>query len=215
MTKREIQDSARELNETDPNKSVELSLSIYQNFPDEFNNYDAVNLLQAARKAGKTNIQKLPEIVTKFKDNEIVNSICGWYIFDNYIKKKTPQQILQFENIIAQFLTTLKQKDVSINDKYPCPFYLIISNLCSAHSNNLFNANKIFYYCSKINPDFLSKKSSSYTTEEGKDVAQASSYEEYFQYYTKACDKLNKAEEVITACKTALLTIGEFHHHND
>jgi hypothetical protein len=215
MTKREIQDSAKELIQTDPNKSVELSLSIYQNFPDEFNNYDAVNLLQAARKAAKINIQKLPEIVAKFNDNEIVYGICGWYIFDNYIKKKTPQQILQFENVIAQFLPILKQKDVSINDQYPCPFYLIVSNLWSAHSNNLFNANKIFHYCSSINPDFISKKSSSYTTEEGKDVAQASSYEEYFQYYTKACDKLNKAEEVLTACKTALSTISEFHYDND
>ncbi|GAL74315.1 hypothetical protein JCM19275_3170 [Nonlabens ulvanivorans] len=215
MTKRELQDSARELIQTDPNKSVEISLNIYQSFPDEFNNYDAVNLLQAARKAGNTNVPKLSEIIAKFSDNEIVYGICGWYIFDNYIKKKSPQQILQYENVIAQFLPILKQKDVSINDQYPCPFYLIVSNLWSAHSNNLFNANKIFYYCTFINPDFLSKKSSSYTTDEGKDVAQASSYEEYFQYYTKACDKLNRAEETISSCKIALSTISEFHYDND
>lgn len=215
MTKRELQDTAKELLQTNPSRSVELCLEIYENYTDEFNDYDAVNLLQAARKAGKTNIQKLPEIVEKFKENEMVYGLCGWYIFDNYIKRKSPQQILQFENIIAQYLPLLSQKDVSVNNQYPCPFYLIISNLWSAHSNNLFNARKIFAYCKLVNPDFLSKKSSSYTTDEGKVVEQASSYEEYFQYYTKACDKLDKAEETIAACRTALSSIGKFHYDND
>lgn len=215
MTKRELQDSAKEFIQTNPSRSIEVCLEIYEKYPDEFNNYDAVNLLQAARKACKTNILKLPEIVAKFKENEIVYGICGWYIFDNYIKSKSPQQILQFENVIAQYLPLLTQKDVSVNDQYPCPFYLIVSNLWNAHSNNLFNANKIFDYCKIVNPDFLSKKPSSYTTDEGKDVEQASSYEEYFQYHTKACDKLNKAEEAIEACRIALSSIGEFHYDND
>lgn len=215
MTKRELQDSAKTFIQNDPSKGIELCLEIYEKFPEEFNNYDAVSLLQAARKAHKINIINLPEIVGKFKENEIVSGLCGWYIFDNYIKGKSPQQVLQYENIIGQYLPLINQKDVSIDNQYPCPFYLIVSNLWDAHSNNLFNANKIFDYCKIVNPDFLSKKSSSYTTEEGRDVEQSSPYETYFQYYTKACDKLNKAEETLNSCTIALSSLSEFHYDND
>ncbi|MAM30273.1 MAG: hypothetical protein CMC13_14745 [Flavobacteriaceae bacterium] len=215
MTKRELQDSAKTFIQNDPSKAIELCLEIYEKFPEEFNNYDAVNLLQAARKRHKISITKLPEIARKFKENEIVSGLCGWYIFDIYIKGKSPQQILQYENIIGQYLPLINQKNVSIDNQYPCPFYLIVSNLWDAHSNNLFNANKIFDYCKIVNPDFLSKKSSSYTTEEGRDVEQSSPYETYFQYYTKACDKLNKAEEALNSCNIALSSLSEFHYDND
>lgn len=215
MTKRELQDSAKTFIQNEPSKAIELCLEIYEKFPEEFNNYDAVNLLQAARKRHKISITKLPEIARKFKENEIVSGLCGWYIFDIYIKGKSPQQILQYENIIGKYLPLINQKNVSIDNQYPCPFYLIVSNLWDAHSNNLFNANKIFDYCKIVNPDFLSKKSSSYTTDEGRDVEQSSPYETYFQYYTKACDKLNKAEEVLESCSKALSSISEFHYDND
>ena len=146
-SKREFQDEAKQLLENDPSKSLDVCLEMHTNYPSEFNNYDAVNLLQAARASKRVDINNLPEIIENFKDYEIVSSLCGWYVFDNFIKHKSPQVILNSENLIISYLNIIKQKDISIDDKYPCPFSIILFNLIDAHSNNLFNANKIYEYC--------------------------------------------------------------------
>src|SRR5680860_962212 len=103
--------------------------------------------------------------------------------FNNYIKHKTPQVILNSENLINSYLNIIKQKDISIDDKYPCPFSIILFNLIGAHSNNLFNANKIYEYCKKINPEYLSKKTSEFKDKEEKTKENPSDLETYYQYY--------------------------------
>lgn len=214
-TKREFQDEAKQLLQHDPNKSLDVCLEMHTNYPSEFNNYDAVNLLQAARASKRVDINNLPEIIENFKDYEIVSSLCGWYVFDNFIKHKTPQVILNSENIINSYINVIKQKDISVDDKYPCPYSIILFSLIEAHANNLFNANKIYEYCKKINPEFLSKKTSEYTDQEGKTKINASDLETYYQYYTKACDKLNKSNETISACEQGLKVIDHYHYDND
>ena len=214
-SKREFQDEAKQLLENDPSKSLDVCLEMHTNYPSEFNNYDAVNLLQAARASKRVDINNLPEIIENFKDYEIVSSLCGWYVFDNFIKHKTPQVILNSENLINSYLKIIKQKDISIDDKYPCPFSIILFNLMEAHSNNLFNANKIYEYCKKINPEYLSKKTSEFEDKEGKTKENPSDLETYYQYYTKACDKLNKNNEAIDACEQGLKVIIDYHYDND
>jgi len=214
-SKRELQDEAKQLLENDPSKSVEVCLGMHTNYPSEFNNYDAINLLQAARASKRVDIDNLREIIENFKDYEIVSSLCGWYVFDNFIKHKTPQLILNSENLINSYVNIIKQKDISVDDKYPCPFSIILFNLIEAHSNNLFNANKIYEYCKKINSEFLSKKTSEFKDKEGKTKENPSDSEKYYQYYTKACDKLNKSLECIEACNSALHTLTNFHYDND
>jgi tetratricopeptide (TPR) repeat protein len=214
-SKRELQDRAKQLLETDPDKSLNVCLEMYTNYPSEFNNYDAVTLLQAARASKRVDINNLPGILENFKDYEIVSSLCGWYVFDNFIKHKTPQLILNSENLINSYVNIIKQKDISVDDKYPCPFSIILFNLMEAHSNNLFNANKIYEYCKKINPEFLSKKTSEFKDKEGKTKENPSDVETYYQYYTKACDKLNKNNEAIDACKQGLKVITDYHYDND
>lgn len=214
-SKREFQDEAKQLLENDPSKSLDVCLEMHTNYPSEFNNYDAVNLLQAARASKRVDINNLPEIIENFKDYEIVSSLCGWYVFDNFIKHKTPQVILNSENLIISYLNIIKQKDISIDDKYPCPFSIILFNLIDAHSNNLFNANKIYEYCKKINPEYLSKKTSEFEDKEGKTKENPSDLETYYQYYTKACDKLNKSREAIEACEKGLRAVDNYHYDND
>jgi len=214
-SKREFQDEAKQLLENDPRKSLDVCLEMHINYPSEFNNYDAVNLLQAARASKRVDINNLPEIIENFKDYEIVSSLCGWYVFDNFIKHKTPQVILNSENLINSYINIIKQKDISVDDKYPCPFSIILFNLIEAHSNNLFNANKIYEYCKKINPEFLSKKTSEFKDKEGKTKENPSDLETYYQYYTKACDKLNKNNEAIDACEQGLKAIEDYHYDND
>lgn len=214
-SKREFQDEAKQLLEKDTSKSLDVCLEMYTNYPNEFNNYDAVNLLQAARASKRVDINNLPEILENFKDNEIVSSLCGWYVFDNFIKHKTPQVILNSENLINSYLNIITQKDISVDDKYPCPFSIIIYNLIEAHSNNLFNANKIYEYCKKIKPEYLSKKISEYQDKDGRTKENPSDLETFYQYYTKACDLLNKSIEAIDVCEKGLKAVDNYHYDND
>ncbi|SFI99847.1 S1 RNA-binding domain-containing protein [Olleya namhaensis] len=214
-SKRELQDRAKLLIETNPSGAADLYLTMWKDYREDFNNYDAVALLQALRKTNRKDVIELPLIVEKFKDYEIVSSLCGWYVFNSFIKHKTPQDILNSENSICNYINIIKQKDISVDDNYPCPFSIILFKLIEAHSKNLFNANKIYEYCKKINPDFLSKKTSEFKDKEGKTKQNPSDIETYYQYYTKVCDKLNKSEEAIDACEKGLKAVSEYHYDND
>ena len=214
-SKRELQDRAKLLIETNPSGAADLYLIMWKDYREDFNNYDAVDLLKALRKTNRKDVIELPLIVEKFKDYEIVSSLCGWYVFNSFIKHKAPQDVLNSESLICSYINIIKQKDISVDDTYPCPFSIIIFNLMEAHSNNLFNANKIYEYCKKIKPEYLSKKTSEYKDKEGKTKEIPSDLETYYQYYTKACDKLNKNNEAIDACEKGLQAVDNYHYDND
>ncbi|THV60834.1 S1 RNA-binding domain-containing protein [Flagellimonas alvinocaridis] len=210
-----IQEEARQVADTNPLRAIELYLGIWNKYDSQFNNYDAIALLKALRKAKKRHVTQLPEILERYKEMEIVTGLTGWYLFDCYIKARQPQEILNDENWIVKLVQHIPQKDTRSNDKYPCPLFLIIKGLVTAHSNNLFNAGMVYQHLSMLNPDLLSLDCSEYTDKDGKAKTNPSACEEYYQGFTKATFKLGKFEECIAAAKSALTVLRDFHYDND
>ena len=213
--KREIETKAKSLIDSAPAEAVKLYEQIWSELIDQFNAWDAFYYLKAMRKDVSINSMVLNELVEKFKDDEKVSGLYSWYIFDRYIKKADKNVLLSNENIIRSSFGICKQKDLSENHEFPCPYTITVFRLIDAHSENLFNANKIFDLLEFLKPEFLSTEVKSLHTEMKGDIELASDKEKYFALKSKVLSKLGKHEACIEICDIALNLFQEFHYNND
>jgi|GEM_PF-645912 len=214
-TKRDIETKARSLIDSAPEEAVHIYERIWAEFNDQFNAWDAFYYLRAVRKNVSIKSTILNEVVEKFKEDERVSGLYSWYIFDRYVKKAEKNALISNENIIRSSLLIGKQKDLSENHEFPCPYTIAVFNLADAHSENLFNASKINELMDFLNPEFLSTEVRTLHTEIKGDVEMASDKEKYYSLKTKALLKLEKFSECIELCDLASNSFKEFHYNND
>lgn len=213
-SKIELENKAKSLIENDPKEAVLLYEQIWTEYNDQFNIWDAVNYVKGLRKSSSHQSEIISEALEKFKEEERFTNMYGWYIFDRYVNHKENKELIQHESIILKLFEVSGQKDLSADQRYPCPVTISLIKLSDAFADNLFNANKVNETLSLLNPDFLSTQSRKISTEK-RDIELASDREKYYALKTKALVKLKMFEECIELCDIALEAFGEFHYNND
>lgn len=215
MTKQEIINSAKELKDNNPQEAYNLCRKAWNDFQEEYNNYDATFTIGLARKIDTAEFNFILELLRKFPDDLFVNSNCGWYLFDKFIKGKLPDQIREDLGQIERMLGLLKQKDQSTDTQYPCIFTIIIYKIIDAISSNVFNAPRILEFLNRLNPDFLSKVEDSYQHETKGELLTSSHLEKYYGLKTKALLKVEDYENCLAESNAALESLDNFHYDNE
>jgi hypothetical protein len=213
-TKQELDSKAKSNLESNPNEAVMIYKSMYEQYPDQFNSWDAFNSIKAMRLTTSFDVSWASELAEKYKD-EKVNGLYGWLVFDKCVKGKERTEIINNEQHISSLINLSPQKNLKEDDKFPCPTTISILKLCDAHAENLFNARKINDLLSGLDYNLLSDKAQSIETQTRGEVELSSDLEKYFALKTKALLKLNEFEFCKELSSIALQSIQKFHNDND
>jgi hypothetical protein len=213
-TKRDIEEKAKGLFVAKPDEALKLYRLLYENYSEEFNEWDAFFTIKTMRVSNNIDLDWAHELVLKFK-NEKVSNLYGWLIFDKCVKGQNKNGILSNDKHIQNLHLLSNQKNLQLDDTYPCPTTISILKLCDANAENLFNAKRINELLNCLDYNLLSKKSTTRETVERGDIEIASDFEKYFALKTKALFKLSEYTDCIQSCKIALDTISDFHYNND
>ena len=213
-SKRELETKAKNFISTSPDDALKIFQDIWENFPEEFNEWDTFFALKTMRVTSTSNLIWAKEIATKYPKDKVCN-IYAWLIFDKCVKGRTRNEIIDNENFISELLELCPPKDLSCNDEFPCPTTISIFKLCDAHSENLFNARKINSILNNLNYNLLSNKSKTMNTQVHGDGELSSDLEKYFSLQTKALLKLGEYKSCIELCQIGLEKIAKFHNNND
>lgn len=215
-TKRELQIKAKELIESSPKESIAIGKRIWDEFEgvDEFNLYDALQVLSAARKDCSVEFDFVYEVTKKYSDKTDVINKFKWFVFDKYLKGKKNIALIPNESNISKMLSLTNQSNLRVDNSFPCPYTIAVIELAKGHSKNLFNARKVNDYLETLNPLFLSKKNKNYV-KDGEEKKVASDFESYYALRTKALLKLELYDDCKSLCEIALNDLDEFHYDND
>ena len=207
--KKELEVKAKSLVDSLPEEAIELYLELWKKYPDQFNNWDAFFALKALRASNLPHLSWASELAEKFKDDKVKN-IYGWIIFDKCVKGKSKAELLINDTLIEGLIILCPQKNRKEDDKFPCPTTISVLKLCSAHAENLFNANKIDTLLSGLDYQKLSDKPS----EKGDDEF-SSDLEKYLSLKSKALFKLGKFESCKECSIKGIELLQTFHNNND
>lgn len=213
-TKQELESKARSTLESNPNEAVRLYRLMYEQYPEQFNSWDAFYLIKVMRASNSFDISWASELAEKYKD-ERVSGLYGWLVFDKCVKGKERTEIIDNEQHISSLINLSPQKNLKENDQFPCPTTISVLKLCDAHAENLFNARKINDLLSGLDYNLMSDKSQSIETQAKGEVELSSDLEKYFALKTKALLKLNEFESCKELSSIALQSIQKFHYDND
>lgn len=214
-TKRDIENKARALIESNPEESIILWEKIWNEYNEGFNDWDAFHYLKVLRKCLSHNSEILDAVLERFKNFDKVNGLYSWYIFDKYVKQVEKRELINNERIIWNSFGISKQKDLHENHEFPCPLTITVFQLVDAYSENIFNARKVKDLLDILDPELLCVKPRLISTEERGEVEIASDKEKYYALKSKALLKLGEYSECISLCDTALSTFDKFHYNND
>ena len=212
--KRDIEEKAKSLIDTDPYEALKLYKELYEAYKDKFNNWDALFSLKASRRVATPDLAWAKELVGKYHDNKVQN-LYGWLIYDNCVKGKQDKEILQNESTIAKLPELSPQKNCQEDNSYPCPTTICILKLADAHSNTQFNAKKINQILSNLDYNLLSSKPKKIETQEKGEVKIASDLEKYLALRTKSLLKIGNYLDTKELCQFALQCLENFHYNND
>lgn len=213
--KRDIEKKANELLDSSPEEALALYRKIFEEFNDEYNSWDALFTIKASRSINKPDLQFCTNIAKKFNGDEKVTGIYGWLIFDQCVKGLPPNEILKNENWLKRLQEITPQKNLRENADYPCPLTISIFQIVDAFTDKQFNAGKVNYWLSHLEPRYLSQVIDTITTKDRGEIEIASDFEKYYALKTKALIKLNEFQECKELCEVALSEITSFHYNND
>lgn len=219
MNKRELQIQAEKLiKNNSQEKAMVICKKLWNEFPknepEAFNLYDALLTLKATKNNQNVNFKFIYKVTKMFSENPQVKNSFSWFIFFNYIKGSTNNDIIQNEHVIVKLLEIASQKNLRINNDDLCVVTIAILNLVKAYSKGLFNATKIIEWLNKLNPNFLSKEVKIIPTTKRGDIEDASDLEKYYALSTKALLKLEHYQDCKDRCKLALKELNNFHYDN-
>ena len=135
----------------------------------------------------------------------------SWALYQLHVKSPEDEEKL-FESV--DMITELvKQEDLSKEDGV-CAYTLSMMKLL----DYLYKKNDyqdIITWAEKLNPDYLSKKISSFTTDEGREVKLASNREKYYNWLSKSLQEVEDFDECLIVSKKALEKLDGFTNNSD
>jgi len=213
-TKKDLETKAKPLIKTSPDEAVMLYRRIWDEYPTQFNDWDAMFTMQALNLVQTVDFDWAVELVQKYTD-EKVQGQYGWLIYNKFLKKHPRNDILRAEDWIVHLCGVVPQKNLQENATFPCPITMSVFKMVDAYTESLFNARKVNEWLERLNPKFLSVKSLIIKTADKGDMELASDLEKYYALRTKALLKLNRFEDCKMLCQFGLKEITKFHYDND
>lgn len=162
--------------------------------------------------------EKIGETDTQFSSyKEQYYTRKAWILYRKYIKQYNEEN---GQDGFAEFIDAAKEITSIVNqsaedtdiDPYTLTVIKVVKNYVKRENKNY---KSILEWIQKINPQTLSEKVYSITTEDGKEREQASHKELYYQYISKAYEKLGSDRECIKVCDEGLSEIKKWHYRND
>lgn len=148
--------------------------------------------------------------------NKYIISLLCWCIYDVYIKdfQKTEEadfkEFLKEGKFIKNNCIQLSKEKEHFNPYVLTIFKVIRLYLKSAS----VNYKEVLKWLEALNPNELSEEVYNFQDSDGQDREMASKKEFFYQYKTKALEKLQRYEECIKVCEEAFNSIEQFHYRN-
>jgi len=152
---------------------------------------------------------------TIINNKYIINLLC-WCIYDVYIKDFIKDEDSNFEEFIKE-ATFIKNnsKQLPKDREYFNPYVLTIFKVIRVYLKSAsVNYKEVLRWIEALNPTELSEEVFNFQDNSGQEREMASKKEFYYQYKTKALEKLQRYEECITTCEEAFDSIEQFHYRN-
>ena len=104
---------------------------------------------------------------------------------------------------------------MSKEKEYFNPYVLTIFKVIRVYLKSAsVNYKEVLKWLEALNPNELSEEVYNFQDSDGQDREMASKKEFYYQYKTKALEKLQRYEECIKVCEEAFNSIEQFHYRN-
>lgn len=150
-------------------------------------------------------------------NNEYIIRCLCWCIYDVYIKDFVKNEESNFQEFIKE-ATFIKNnsKQFPKDRDYFNPYVLTIFKVVRVYLKSAsVNYKEVLRWIEALDPNELSEDVFNFQDDSGQEREMASKKEFYYQYKTKALEKLQRYEECITTCEEALNNIERFHYRND
>lgn len=149
------------------------------------------------------------------KNTYIISLLC-WCIYDVYIKDFEKTEETDFEEFLkeAKFIKN-NCKQLTKEKEHYNPYVLTVFKVIRVYLKSAsVNYKEIIKWLEALNPNELSEEVYNFQDMDGQDREMASKKEFYYQYKTKALEKLQRYEECIKVCEEAFDNIKHFHYRN-
>ena len=134
----------------------------------------------------------------------------SWALYQLHVKKPEDKtELLEAVDLITQLVP---QEDLSEKDGV-CAYTMSMMKLLDYLYKNKDYEN-IIIWSEKLNPDYLSKKTSTFTTD-GREVKLASNKEKYYNWLSKSYQEVEDYDECLSVSKKALEELDQFTNNSD
>lgn len=150
-------------------------------------------------------------------NNAYIKNLLCWCIYEVYIKDFVKDEDNDFNEFIkeANFIKDNMMQLPKEQEHYN-PYVLTIFKVIRVYMKSAsINYKEILKWLNLLNPNELPEEVFKFQDSKGKEREKASKKEFFYQYKTKALEKLQKYEECINICEEALKSIEKFHYRND
>ena len=135
----------------------------------------------------------------------------SWALYQLHVKKPEDQtELFEAVDLITQLVP---QEDLSEKDGV-CAYTMSMMKLLDYLYKNKDYEN-IIIWSEKLNPDYLSKKTSTFTTDDGREVKLASNKEKYYNWLSKSYQEVEDYDECLSVSKKALEELDQFTNNGD
>lgn len=148
--------------------------------------------------------------------NKYIVSLLCWCFYDRYVKTYSVEDTNGFAEFIkrAEYVQS-NCKQMEADEHFKTPYVLTILKVVKIYNDKSSkNYKEIIRWLLYLDPERLSEKDYNFIDETGKQREKASHKEFYFQHISKAYEKIQKYQECILICETALKNIKKFHYKN-
>ena len=135
----------------------------------------------------------------------------SWALYQLYVK--TPEDETDLFEAVDLITQLIPQEDHSKKDGVCAYTMSMVKLLDYLYKNNDYE--NIIIWAEKLNPDYLSRKTSSFTTDDGREVKLASNKEKYYNWLSKSYQEVEDYDECLIVSKKALEELTSFTNNGD
>lgn len=135
----------------------------------------------------------------------------SWALYQLYVK--TPEDETDLFEAVDLITELVPQEDHSKKDGV-CAYTMSMMKLMDYLYKKNDYAN-LLVWADRLNPDFLSTKTSKFTTSDGREVTMASNREKYYNWVSKSYYEVEDFDECLEISKRALEELTNFTNNSD
>lgn len=184
---------------------MKMSEDIKKDLAQAKKNYQSKNYVDAKETYEKVYDEK-PEAFTIWDKR-----FYSWALYQLYVK--TPEDETDLFEAVDLITELVPQEDHSKKDGV-CAYTMSMMKLMDYLYKKNDYAN-LLVWADRLNPDFLSTKTSKFTTSDGREVTMASNREKYYNWVSKSYYEVEDFDECLEISKRALEELTNFTNNSD